>query len=283
MTVVAPKWGPRLARLYALDVRRLEALHAGRLSAGATTWGAAVEALFERIHQLGPVKGSRLVGKAINYLNGTAADERAHVVLSAASRSRTAFVAFATFSYGAHPDPAVRAEEGLNLAFHMLICARSRPGCAVGVPVAFISRHAMNRLYERGHDIVEPGQATNIFAFTAVLGFLAHRSKRHQGLSLAFNDTLLVGALHRHARRDASGEDCYFDVRTVLPIDELGAGKQALLEQGRIAAAVVGEWLSDEEVDPEALAERIPFMPHREDSYPKRMADRASATNGGAA
>ena len=268
--IVPPKWGPRLARLYALDVRRLEALHAGRLSPGAKTWNAAVDALYARVHKLSPVKGAKLIGKAIDYLNSVARDERAHIVLSSERRSRSAVLAFITFNHGPHPDPAVRGEEGLNLTLHIISCARSRQYCVVGVPVAFISRHAMNRLYERGHDITEPGHATNVFTLVAVLGFLTHRSAVHRGLSLTFAGTLLVGGLHRHT--SGIGEDCYLDIRTVLPVDEIGPSRQALLDQGKIAAFAVVEWLSDGTVDLDELAARIPVMPQREDTYPARMA-----------
>ena len=53
--------------------------------------------------------------------------------------------------------------------------------------------------------------------------------------------------------------------------DELGVSKQAQLEQGRIAAEIVAEWLlafDDPDLDERALAARIPYLPRREDTYP---------------
>ena len=50
---VALRYPPRLARLYSADVKRLEALHAGRLSPGVTTWSEAVEALYGACMQPG--------------------------------------------------------------------------------------------------------------------------------------------------------------------------------------------------------------------------------------
>jgi hypothetical protein len=68
-TIPNLKWAPRLARLYSEEVRKLEALHADRLSPGTRTWADSVEALFQRMAKVGPVKGSRLLQKAIDYLD----------------------------------------------------------------------------------------------------------------------------------------------------------------------------------------------------------------------
>ena len=273
MTTV-PRWAPRLARLYSVDVRRLEALHAARLSPGTTTWETAVEDLYLRMLKAGPVKGSRLIRRAADYLNSIEPDETCHFVISHSIGSRTAFLMFATFSYGHHPDPAVR-EEGLNILLHIISAKRSGPSRAVGVPVAYISRHAINRLYERGHDITEKIHATGAFVYIGVLGFLTHRSPRHKdsGLSLLFGETLIVGAQHRFAKARTDGrviEEAIFDVRTALAADEIGASRAALLEQGRAAADAVVKWL-DNATDERSLADAIPVLPRREDSYPARV------------
>ena len=157
-----PRWGPRLARLYSEDVRKLEAKHAGQLSPGSSTWEQAVEALYHRMSDAGPVKGSKLVGKALDYLRSIDPDERAHFVMADWCGSRTALMMLASFSYGPHPDRRVK-EEGLNIELHIIQCSRSKPRCAIGIPVAYISRHALNRLYERGHDIRENSHAVSIF------------------------------------------------------------------------------------------------------------------------
>ena len=178
---------------------------------------------------------------------------------------------FATFSYGSHPDPAV-SEEGLNIVIHIISIKRSGPGRAVGIPVAYVSRHAINRLYERGHDITENVHATGAIAFIGILGFLTRHSPQHtnSGLSLLFGETLIVGAQHRFAKPNWKGEvteEAVFDVRTVLPADEIGDSRAALLEQGRAAADAVVRWLKDEAYE-RPLAEQIPVLPRREDSYP---------------
>ena len=127
---------------------------------------------------------------------------------------------FATFSTGNHPNPAVK-EEGLSIELHVLRCSRSHPSRAVGIPVAYISKHAMNRLYERGHDITENSHATGAFAFIGVLGYLTHHSAKHVdgGMHMAFSDLLMVGTLHRFMKTYRNGkqvEETIYDVRTVL-------------------------------------------------------------------
>ena len=272
-----PKWGPRLARLYSEDVRRLEALHADKLSPGAKTWEAAVEALYRRTVDAGPVKGAKLIGKAIDYLDSVGRDERCHLMIASECRSRSACLMFTTFAAGDHPDRNVR-ERGLNIALHIILCSRSLPRCGTGIPVAYISRHAMNRLYERGHDITENSHATSLFAFVGVLGYLTHHSEKHRdgGLHMLFSDLLTAGSLHRFMKTSPDGrefEEAVYDVRTVLPADEIGERRQSLLEQGSIAADVVFEWFESEDgADEQELAERIPYLPRREDSYPARSA-----------
>jgi hypothetical protein len=274
-----PKWGPRLARLYSEDVQRLEAIHADRLAPGAKTWEQAVELLFQSMVKAGPVKGTKLVKQAIDYLRGIESDARSHFMIVDQCASRTAFLMFATFRIGPHPDQRVK-EQGLSIVLHILQCGRCAPSRATGIPVAYISKHAMARLYERGHDIIENIHAASAFAFAGVLGYIAHRSPKHVdgGLCLLFSDTLMVGSLHRFATTDVRGrafDETFFDVRTVLAADAIGDSKWSLLEQGRAAASAVIEWLDSEDPPPEEeLAERIPRLERREDCYPTAMTRR---------
>jgi hypothetical protein len=233
------------------------------------------------VHAVGPVKGAKLVGKAVDYLCGVGSDEIAHFMVTEWRGRRSAVMMVATFSYGEHPDQRVD-EEGLSIKLHVLKCGRSQSRCAAGIPVAFISRHALNRLYERGHDICENIHAVSVFARIGALGYLTHWSEPHAGggLSLLFSDLLMVGASHRCTRTGNSGRvfnEVFFDVRTVLLADEAGAGAQAQLEQGRAAAAVVEEWYvahDFDDIDEKSWAQRIPCLPRREDHYPLKVVGR---------
>jgi hypothetical protein len=193
-------------------------------------------------------------------------------------RNRTAILMLATFSIGSHPDQRVK-EDGLSIVLHVIRCSRARQARVTNIPTAYISRHAMNRLYERGHDLVENSHTTNIFTFIGALGYLVHRSEKHAngGLCLKFSDLLVVGSQHRCIKTYPNGrqfEDAFFDVRTVRDANEIGDSKWSMLEQGRIAAGVVAEWFEGEDGLPHSeLAERIPRLERREDIYPLRQID----------
>ncbi len=266
------RWGPRLARLYSVDVKRLEAQHAAKLMPDASTWGEAVEALFKTMRSLGPVKGSKLIKRASDYLGGVGDTERIHYTVHRHFRSRAARLMFFTFSYGRHPDPAVPHEEGLTIALHIIVDGRKRSMWTSGVPLAFISRHAMNRLYERSA-ITENADASTAFAVAGMLGYLTHLSDKHadSALNLLFDKLILTGGIHRCTltlRNKRPGEIRFFDVRTVLPEAELGDSRYAQIEQAKMAASAVRVWLESEDIDERAYAEAIPYLPRRADNYP---------------
>lgn len=272
-----PKWAPRLARLYSADIRRLEAVHADRISPGAATWEQAIRELFQCVGKAGPRKGSRLLGQVAKYLDSVAHEQRAYIVLGGIGERRNATLVLATFSVGNHPDAALR-EEGLNVLVHILQCARSGSRCLAGVPVAFIAGHALKRLFERGYDITENIHATSAFSYVAVLGFVVHYCERlaDSGMHLRISDLLLAGGMHRFMRTCPNGrqhEERIFDVRTCLLVDELlGPARKSQLDQGEIAAAAVLGWFKEgDDVGERALAARIPFLPKR-DSYPAQVA-----------
>ena len=108
----------------------------------------------------------------------------------------------------------------------------------------------MNRMYERGHDILENSHATSAFAFIAVLGYIAHRCARlaDSGLYLRLSNLLAANSLHRFSKIGSSGrtfEECIFGVRTVLPVMEIGPARQHQLDQGTIAAQAVIDRFKD--------------------------------------
>lgn len=178
---------------------------------------------------------------------------------------------FATFAIGEHPDPMVQ-EEGVCISMHAIICSRSRPSWTSGVPVAFVSRHALQRLYERGHNVTF-GNATSLLAWIAA-GYLTTAPRNTS--AAGFSDVMVAGGLHRFMKTQSNGrpfEESFFDVRTVLPTDEIGAGRAHQLEQGGIVADVIAEWFENADgPSVKELAEKIPFLPKREDHYPTRAA-----------
>ena len=273
MNIPVPKWGPRLARLYTLDMRALEKRHAAAVSPGTTSWQEAVPALYKRMGAIGPRKGAKLLHQVGEYLSGVDVGERAHMLLAWGWRSRSAHLVFATFSIGNHPDPAVR-EDGLNIAMHLIECSRTRPRCATGIAVAFLSMHTLKRIFERSDFGNE--DATTALAYVAVCGYLAHRDARHfgGGMNLLVETLLVTGAMHRFQRALPNGRvapECVFDVRTVLERAGCSSERRPQLEQGSAAAAAVLQWLKDDpNLNEWTLAASIPPLPRRE-SYPARL------------
>ena len=95
-----------------------------------------------------------------------------------------------------------------------------------------------------------------------------------------FSGLLTAGAMHRFTKTYRNGkqvEETVYDVRTVLPVDEIGDSKRPMLEQGKAAASAVIAWLKDADPDEGVLAERIPRVERREDIFPLRTGARQTS------
>jgi hypothetical protein len=92
------------ANRFLRDIRRLEALHAGKISPGATDWRDAMEAVYIRMGRAGkPDKQVAIIGKVADYLHDVAAEDRIHLTVAKTARKRSAILCMATFSAGLHP------------------------------------------------------------------------------------------------------------------------------------------------------------------------------------
>jgi hypothetical protein len=267
---------PRMARTptesrifadrYFREARRIEALHAGHIAPGTTTWRNALDKLFDRMENAdGPIKRAAILKPAITYLRGIADADALHIVFGDHDASkRSAALVFATFSAGRHP--LGLDEEGLRVLQHVVSCTRHGATLLADVALAYVSKHAMARLHERDYRLTA-GVAFDVFGFLGILGLLARHSDQHErgGLCLRHGDILAVGSVKAYP------DGRFLDIRTVLPADEVR--DQALLDQGAIAHAVVTDWLAER--DPrqaKELAARIPCLPRREDDFTLRSA-----------
>lgn len=276
---------PTASRIFAdqlfRKVRALEAQHAGHLSPGAKTWEAAIGALVERIKAVGSsIKQAAILRQAAAYLHDIKLDDRIHMTVAQKVKSRrSAALVFATFSAGRHPFQVVE-EEGLSVALHVIDCRRDgRMQLVGGIPLAYVSKHAIGRLHERGCNLTA-SDAHGVLAGIGVLGMITHSSKKHARGELCMHagDNLIVGSLKHGWQSDGKGDRvgcAFYDVRTVLPADEVR--NQAMLEQGRIALDAVESWHHDRDPDRmDELAARIPFLPRREDDHTLRSIAAAS-------
>jgi hypothetical protein len=67
---------------YCREARRLEALHAGRISPGTRTRREAMTALLARMGKISPVKQEAMVDKAIAYLAGVKPEDCTHMTIA---------------------------------------------------------------------------------------------------------------------------------------------------------------------------------------------------------
>ncbi len=97
---------------YCREVRRREALHAGRMAPGPKTWRDAPPSLYERMRRSGsPTKQAAILRKAITYLNSVKREDTAHIMIGHTGASRSAFLTFATLCAGLHPLMGVDEED----------------------------------------------------------------------------------------------------------------------------------------------------------------------------
>jgi hypothetical protein len=256
---------------YCREARRLEALHAAMITPGATTWGEALAALFRCGG--GPIQHAATIKAAIGRLKAIPPTEAAHISLVGGSRGkRTAALMLMTFRAGRHP--LELDEDGLQVLLHTLTCSRSGAGLLADILLTYISRHAMGRLHERGHQLGADA-ARSVFGCLGILGLITRSSDKHAGggLSLRDDNILAVGSIKQALARPSDGgpleDGSFLDVRTVLWAEDVT--NQALLDQSRIANEVIMAWLKDRSLDDApALAAQIPFLPRREDDYTLR-------------
>jgi hypothetical protein len=262
--------------------RRQEALHAGRVSPGCTTWGAALEALYRRMNKkvASPIKQAAILHDVIAYLTSVAPEQRAHLLIGSASKSRSAMLCFASFSADTNP-LAGADEDGISIRLHRMHCDRHGAGVMiVDEPSAYISKHALARIHER-ENAVNQGNFVNVVCLVGALGWLAQTSAKHINgmMCLTLDDSLVVGNLKhatQHCRDGTSHVAAFIDIRTALSvaeIDEDDARRQAMIEQGRIAYDVVRAWFDQPAGNDHGMADRIPFLPCDREDYTARAAD----------
>ena len=269
----APTVSRIFADRYRREATRLERLHCNHLSPGTATWGDALEAMEKRMGKLdGPIKRTAAIKAAGKYLRETQKGSM-HYMLGSYGTKRSSVMSFATINFGAHPLLGV-SEDGVSIMKHTTACRRDGSGwTSANRSLGYISRHAVQRLHERGGDLTIE-RATKMFTCIGMLGHLFWESesiKHIEGtMSIQIEDLLATGAL-RHAvgMEGHSRNSCvFFEVRTFLPVSEL-ENRPAMVEQGRTAMEALYRW-ADGDRDPSkisALIDRIPVLPGRDDDF----------------
>ena len=251
------------------ELRRLEKLHAGYIAPGSATWSAALEAVHDRMAKArSPIKTATMVHDLAAYLDGVPADQRAHLVVEHSGGSRSATLTVATYYAGGNPLAGVD-EDGVNVEMHQMQSDRHGAGfVATGLPLAYLSTHAMARLHQRESATSEQN-FLNTIGLVAALAFMIRLSAKHVGgqLCIALDESLIVGSVKHALQRCSDGSSrigSILDVRTVLPLDDLresSARQQAMIDQGEAAFEAVRAWFGSEPGSDEDLADGIPALP----------------------
>jgi uncharacterized protein YbjQ (UPF0145 family) len=258
---------------YMRELRKREALHSNHLSPGTKNWTDAMLNVFDQIGNMGnPIKRAKRIREIGDYLNSAidTDDGFAHFVLDAGGSNRSAGLILASLGVGEHPIQGVH-EDGINILHHFIM---SRRGGAVracaDLNLAYISKHALARMHERGLNMGADA-ITGVLSCIGVMGIILRHAEQHAdgGMSLLFDDTLIVGSLKNAVKELGGGkgvECALFDIRTALPADEMKDRRQ--VEQGRLATLAVNEWLANRTLATPALAKlaaTIPPLPRRDD------------------
>ena len=268
------------ATRYEREARRLERLHAGNISPGTTKWVDAMQAVYDRMVRAGsPIKQSAILSKVISYVSNIKKEEKISFRLGDYSTKRTAALSLATVEFDRHP-LAGPNEDGVCLLKFNIVVPRNGSTHFSTDALAYISRHAIERMHERRNRPITIERATEMFSAIAGLGLMASYHPEHDAMCLPLDDVLAVGQMrcvsgppNEHGKRVFG---MLYEVRTMLPIDELDPS-DCRLKQGRIALNAVTDWAMNNRKDPEGYANKIPILAPRDETYTTKTAVRATA------
>jgi hypothetical protein len=197
------------------------------------------------------------------------------VVMSFLGLSRTGFLEVMTLEVGRHPLVDAR-EEGVVVWLYR--CRLRRKGLIeiATSKVAFISWHALARMHERSEVDVFVGGG--LVAGCGIAGRLMRGSSKHANtpLNLTIGEITAAGVL----RTNVEQRFAFFDVLTVLTIDETQVSKRAALDQGRALLAAAIEYVQSGDLDPRPYADKVPVLPCRDDDFVSRTLKQAAASPG---
>jgi hypothetical protein len=248
------------------EIRRREVIGANALSPGTKVWRDAVFAFRRSLKNAdGPVKAAKLLRAARERLQIGQRQGACFINFSQA-RSRSGNFEFLTWEAAKHP----LLNEGYDgIIVRAYFCMLQRNGSGIAGPrarLAFISWHALARMHERSS--VDIFTAKGVVAACGVVGYLLQESAKHANTEINFatDDMLCTGRL-RFASSDEGHQYRFFDVSTVLPLDEVPVAKR---DQGVAIAWAVHDYIISDDPDPRGRADAIAVLPCRDDDFVSR-------------
>ena len=257
------------------DMRERERLGAGALHPGAKTWPEAFLGFRDSFKGCGgPVKASKIFARGRERLIEAHSKHGACYLNCFSSHSRSGMFDMISWTIAQHPIAPGRYE-GILISGNF--CRLQRGGYLrmYGKTHAFMSWHALGRMYERWNDSTVDKAAVMIGCI-GVAGMLMSEGDRHRNnaMNLAFEGVHCTGVM-RYAPRGY----VFFDCLTVLP-DEPKYAKQ--LDQGAMVASAVLRFIKEDDPDPRGYSKLVPVLPFtREDHVTRNVGFPTQASNVG--
>jgi hypothetical protein len=251
------------------EMRNCERLGAGTFHPGAKTWHEAMLGFRNSfIGCGGPVKASKIFARGRERLLTAHSKHGACYLNCFESRSRSGLFDMISWRVAQHP---IRPGKYEGILISGNFCRLQRRGhiSMYGKHHAFMSWHALGRLYERWDDGTID-KAAAVIGCVGVAGMLMSEGNRHSNnaMNLAFEGVHCAGVM-----RAVPKEYIFFDCLTVLP-DEPKYAKQ--LDQGATVASAVLKFIGGDDPDPRGYAALVPVLPFtREDYVTQEIKDRA--------
>jgi hypothetical protein len=248
------------------EIRKRENFGADALSPGTRTWPEALVAFRHSLENAdGPVKAVKLLRAARERLR-IGQRHGACFVNFFQARSRSGSFEVLTWEVAKHP----LINKGYDGIFiRAWFCLLQRNGGGVAGPrakLAFISWHALARMQERSS--VDIFTAGGVVAACGVVGYLMQESLKHvhSEINFATEEMVCTGRL-RFANSDEGHQFRFFDVSTVLPLDEVSSAKR---DQGIAITRMVHAYITSNDADPRGCADAIAVLPCRDDDFVSR-------------
>jgi hypothetical protein len=247
------------------ETRKRENIGADVLSSGTKTWREALIAFTRGLESAdGPVKAVRLLRTARERLL-IGQRQGACFVNFFQTRSRSGSFEVLTWEVAKHP----LINKGYDGIFvRAWFCMLQRNGGGVAGPrarLAFLSWHALARMQQRS--TVDIFSAGGVVTACGIAGYLMQESTKHahSEINYAVGDMVCTGRLRCAA--DEKSQYRFFDVATVLPLDEVSIAKR---DQGIAINRMVYAHIASENADPRGCADKIAVLPCRDDDYVSR-------------
>jgi hypothetical protein len=276
MTAISTEGRIFVARL-TRDLAARESAGAALLSSGTKRWREAFRSFgYALSKSAGPVKAAKMFKAGLAHLRIAQKQQRACYVNAYMGRSRSGYFEVLTWEVSKHPLTNAGYEGVIVRSYDFLLQRTGRILVGQGSKLAFLSWHALARMYERSEaDIFD-----HIVAGCGMAGLLMRESDKHAntGINYATNENLLCAGVLRVASNDDGTSYGFFDVLTAFQPNEEGPQAEQW-KQGCAVAWAVNKYAKADDSDPSGYADKIPVLPFDRHDHVSRTLTKMEADN----